>query len=57
MGDSPRWRDVDLGQQTERPPIGRLVTMDEIANAANFLLRNGGINGHDLFVNGGFITR
>ncbi|MEV4052043.1 SDR family oxidoreductase [Amycolatopsis sp. NPDC049688] len=57
VGDSPRWRDADLGPQAERTPIGRLVTMDEIADATDFLLRNGGINGHDLFVDGGFLTR
>jgi NAD(P)-dependent dehydrogenase (short-subunit alcohol dehydrogenase family) len=57
VGDSPRWRDAELGSQVERTPIGRLVTMDEIAGATEFLLHNGGINGHDLFVDGGFLTR
>lgn len=57
VGDSPRWRDTELGPQAERTPIGRLVTMDEVADATEFLLRNGGINGHDLFVDGGFLTR
>jgi NAD(P)-dependent dehydrogenase (short-subunit alcohol dehydrogenase family) len=57
VGDSPRWRDADLGQVTERTPIGRLVTMEEVADATDFLLRNGGINGHDLFIDGGFLTR
>jgi NAD(P)-dependent dehydrogenase (short-subunit alcohol dehydrogenase family) len=57
VGDSPRWRDADLRQQVERTPIGRLVTMDEIGDATDFLLRNGGINGHDLFVDGGFLTQ
>lgn len=57
VGDSPRWREADLGAQVEHTPIGRLVTMDEIADATGFLLRNGGINGHDLFVDGGFLTR
>ncbi|MGW3967049.1 SDR family oxidoreductase [Amycolatopsis sp. NPDC005003] len=56
VGDSPRWRDADLGAQVARTPIGRLVTMDEIADATDFLLRNGGLNGHDLFVDGGFLT-
>ncbi|MEV5712758.1 SDR family oxidoreductase [Amycolatopsis mediterranei] len=57
VGDSPRWRDADLGTQVEHTPIGRLVTMAEIADATGFLLRNGGINGHDLFIDGGFLTR
>ena len=56
VGDSPRWRDADLGRQVEHTPIGRLVTMAEIADATDFLLRNGGMNGHDLFVDGGFLT-
>src|SRR3954470_40385 len=57
VGDSPRWRDADLGPQVDRTPIGRLVTMEEIADATDFLLRNGGVNGQDLFVDGGFLTR
>nr|WP_255410377.1 SDR family oxidoreductase [Amycolatopsis sp. CA-128772] len=57
VGDSPRWRDADLGPQAGRTPIGRLVTMAEIADATDFLLGNGGMNGHDLFVDGGFLTR
>jgi NAD(P)-dependent dehydrogenase (short-subunit alcohol dehydrogenase family) len=57
VGDSPRWRDADLGTLAERTPIGRLITMDEIADATGFLLRNGGMNGHDLVVDGGFLTR
>ncbi|MEU5266459.1 SDR family oxidoreductase [Amycolatopsis sp. NPDC021455] len=57
VGDSPRWRDADLGQVTDRTPTGRLVTMEEVADATDFLLRNGGMNGHDLFIDGGFLTR
>jgi NAD(P)-dependent dehydrogenase (short-subunit alcohol dehydrogenase family) len=57
VGDSPRWRDADLGPQADRTPIGRLVTMEEIADATDFLLRNGGVNGQDLFVDGGFLAR
>lgn len=57
VGDSPRWRDADLAAPTARTPIGRLVTMDEIADATDFLLRNGGVNAHDLFVDGGFLAR
>ena len=36
-----------------RTPIGRLVTMAEVADATEFLLRNAGINAVDLFVDGG----
>ncbi|MFI1733745.1 SDR family oxidoreductase [Streptomyces acidicola] len=40
-----------------RTPIGRLITMDEVADATDFLLRNGGINGQDLFVDGGLLAQ
>ena len=39
-----------------RTPIGRLVTMDEVAAATDFLLTNGGVNGHDLVIDGGFLA-
>ena len=40
VGDSPKWRDVPNHPHAARTPIGRLVTMDEIADATEFLLRN-----------------
>jgi NAD(P)-dependent dehydrogenase (short-subunit alcohol dehydrogenase family) len=55
VGDSPKWRDVPSHPAIPRTPIGRLVTMDEIAEATEFLLGNRGINGHDLVVDGGFL--
>lgn len=56
VGDSPKWREVPDHPHIARTPIGRLVTMDEIAVAAEFLLRNGGVNAHDLVVDGGLLT-
>jgi NAD(P)-dependent dehydrogenase (short-subunit alcohol dehydrogenase family) len=53
VGDSPKWREVPNHATTSRTPIGRLVTMAEVADAAEFLLRNGGVNALDLFVDGG----
>jgi len=53
VGDSPRWRDVPAHPHIPRTPIGRLVTMDEIAEATEFLLSNAGVNAHDLLVDGG----
>ena len=53
VGDSPRWRDVLAHPHIPRTPIGRLVTMDEIAEATEFLLSNAGVNAHDLLVDGG----
>ncbi len=57
VGDSPRWRDTDLAAPIARTPIGRLVTMDEVADATDFLLRNSGVNAQDLFIDGGFLAR
>ncbi len=53
VGDSPKWREVSRHPHLPRTPIGRLVTMDEIADATEFLLLNHGVNAHDLFVDGG----
>lgn len=53
VGDSPKWRDIPNHPAKPRTPLGRLVTMDEVADAAEFLLRNGGVNGIDLYVDGG----
>lgn len=56
VGDSPKWRDVPDHPHLARTPIGRLVTMDEVADATDFLLRNGGINAQDLYIDGGLLT-
>jgi NAD(P)-dependent dehydrogenase (short-subunit alcohol dehydrogenase family) len=53
VGDSPKWKHVQNHPHIARTPIGRLVTMDEVAEAAEFLLRNRGVNAIDLFVDGG----
>ena len=57
IGDSPYWVDKPLGAFVERTPIGRLVTMREIVGATIFLLECGGMNGADLFVDGGWLLR
>jgi NAD(P)-dependent dehydrogenase (short-subunit alcohol dehydrogenase family) len=54
VGDSPKWSAVPEHPAIPRTPIGRLVTMAEIADATDFLLSNSGINGQDLTVDGGF---
>jgi NAD(P)-dependent dehydrogenase (short-subunit alcohol dehydrogenase family) len=53
VGDSPKWREVRDHPAIARTPIGRLVTMAEVADAVDFLLSNSGVNAHDLFVEGG----
>jgi NAD(P)-dependent dehydrogenase (short-subunit alcohol dehydrogenase family) len=58
VGDSPKWKDI-VGPNhpaVQRTPIGRLVTMAEVADATEFLLRNGGMNGHNLPVEGGTLA-
>jgi NAD(P)-dependent dehydrogenase (short-subunit alcohol dehydrogenase family) len=57
VGDSPRWRDTDLGFLAARALTGRTVTMAEIADATEFLLRNTGVDGQDLYVEGGLLLR
>jgi NAD(P)-dependent dehydrogenase (short-subunit alcohol dehydrogenase family) len=54
--DSPKWRDVSDHPHVPRTPIGRLVTTTEIIDATDFLLRNTGVNAHDLFVDGGLLV-
>jgi len=57
VGDSPKWLGVrDSHPHIQRTPIGRLVTMDEIVDAVEFLLTNGGMNGANLTVDGGLMT-
>lgn len=56
VGDSPKWRDVPEHPHIARTPIGRLVTMEEVADATDFLLRNGGVNGHNLVLEGGMLA-
>jgi NAD(P)-dependent dehydrogenase (short-subunit alcohol dehydrogenase family) len=57
VGDSPMWRDnaAMLENVAKRTPIGRAVTMDEIVSASLFLLENGGVNGVNLAVDGGWL--
>jgi NAD(P)-dependent dehydrogenase (short-subunit alcohol dehydrogenase family) len=57
VGDSPMWRDNEamIENVSNRTPIGRPVTMGEIVGAALFLLDNGGVNGVNLAVDGGWM--
>jgi NAD(P)-dependent dehydrogenase (short-subunit alcohol dehydrogenase family) len=52
VGDSPRWRDAPDHPHAARTPIGRLVTMEEIADATDFLLSSTGINAQNLCIDG-----
>lgn len=58
VGDSPQWRDMPAERfqaLVQRTPTGRLVTMAEVVDASRFLLENGGINGLNLAVDGGWL--
>ena len=59
VGDSPYWADKPqvLTAVSERTPLGRPVTMDEVVDASVFLLENGGVNGVNLDVDGGWLLR
>jgi Dehydrogenases with different specificities (related to short-chain alcohol dehydrogenases) len=59
VGDSPYWAGNEQVRQSvsERTPIGRPVAMDEVADAAFFLLENGAVNGVNLDVDGGWLLR
>jgi NAD(P)-dependent dehydrogenase (short-subunit alcohol dehydrogenase family) len=57
VGDSPYWRGKSLDQVVARTPLGRLVTMAEVTNAVAFLLENGGVNGVNLALDGGWLLK
>ncbi len=58
VGDSPFWQAKPAGVldgYIARTPIGRLATMADVADAADFLLRNPSMNGVNLNVDGGWL--
>ena len=57
VGDSPAWVNAPevLERTLQRTPTGRLVTMDEVTDAALFLLENRAVNGVNLEVDGGWV--
>lgn len=57
VGDSPMWKDAAemLAKVKTRTPTGRLITMDDVTDAAIFLLENRSINGVNLAVDGGWM--
>jgi NAD(P)-dependent dehydrogenase (short-subunit alcohol dehydrogenase family) len=60
IGDSPYWADKPEGVLdpiAARTPIGRLVTMRELSEAALFLLENGAVNGVNLAADGGWTLK
>jgi NAD(P)-dependent dehydrogenase (short-subunit alcohol dehydrogenase family) len=59
IGDTPEWsgKTEALEAIRARTPLGRLVTTDEIVGATMFLLENGGVNGVNLEVDGGWLLQ
>jgi NAD(P)-dependent dehydrogenase (short-subunit alcohol dehydrogenase family) len=55
VGDSPFWSGKPLDHVLTRTPIGRLASMADIADAAEFLLRNPAVTGVNLPVDGGWL--
>lgn len=55
VGDTPRWANVEHPAKS-RTPIRRLVTSDEVTDAVEFLLRNGGINAQNLCIDRGVLV-
>jgi NAD(P)-dependent dehydrogenase (short-subunit alcohol dehydrogenase family) len=57
IGDSPFWSGKPLDHIVARTPLGRMATMAEVADATEFLLRNGGVTGQHLAVDGGWMLK
>jgi NAD(P)-dependent dehydrogenase (short-subunit alcohol dehydrogenase family) len=60
IGDSPYWADKPEGALdpiAERTPLGRLVRMRELSEAALFLLENAAVNGVNLAADGGWTLK
>jgi NAD(P)-dependent dehydrogenase (short-subunit alcohol dehydrogenase family) len=57
VGNSPFWEDKPLDHVISRTPLGRLATIDDIADAVEFLLRNPAVNGINLPVDGGWLLK
>jgi NAD(P)-dependent dehydrogenase (short-subunit alcohol dehydrogenase family) len=57
IGDSPFWENKDNNHIISRTPLGRLVTMQEIVGSVEFLLNNGGVNGVNLAMDGGWLLK
>jgi NAD(P)-dependent dehydrogenase (short-subunit alcohol dehydrogenase family) len=57
VGDSPYWvgKTQALENTVARTPSGRLATMADIVDAVRFLLENRGVNGVNLYVDGGWL--
>ena len=57
VGDTPNWKDnaAMLDAVRAKTPTGRLATMADVTNAAEFLLENRAVNGVNLALDGGWV--
>ena len=57
VADAPYWsgRHEFTAQVRMATPTGRNVTMEDIVDAVDFLIRNRSVNGIDLYIDGGWL--
>jgi NAD(P)-dependent dehydrogenase (short-subunit alcohol dehydrogenase family) len=57
VGDSPYWAEKPeaTAKTREATPTGRNVTMADIVDGVDFLMRNRSVNGIDLYIDGGWL--
>jgi NAD(P)-dependent dehydrogenase (short-subunit alcohol dehydrogenase family) len=59
VGNSPYWTENRefIDKVREATPTGRNVTMDDVVDSVDFLIRNESVNGIDLYVDGGWLLQ
>jgi NAD(P)-dependent dehydrogenase (short-subunit alcohol dehydrogenase family) len=59
VGDSPHWMENQefTEKVREATPTGRNVTIADIVDGVDFLIRNRSVNGIDLYVDGGWLLQ
>jgi NAD(P)-dependent dehydrogenase (short-subunit alcohol dehydrogenase family) len=55
VGDTPFWQGKPLDHVLARTPTKRITTTADVVDAAVFLLENRGVNGVNLYVDGGWM--
>jgi NAD(P)-dependent dehydrogenase (short-subunit alcohol dehydrogenase family) len=57
VGNSPYWTENRefIDKVREATPTGRNVTMEDVVDGVDFLIRNESVNGIDLYVDGGWL--
>jgi NAD(P)-dependent dehydrogenase (short-subunit alcohol dehydrogenase family) len=58
VANSPYWSEnPDFPESVRKAtPTGRSVTMDDIVDGVDFLIRNRSVNGLDLYIDGGWLV-